>query len=497
MNSQTWKRIIALTLFAALALPFQLAAQNAAKQHHHHQYHRYRIVDPGTFGGPQNGLNSPGFPRAGVLNNRGNLAGWADTSAIDPLCMNHPPDCYANHGFLWGNGTETDLGILPGGTNSQVNWISANGLMTGHGDIAQADPLIGIPFQVHGTFWGHDQAITDVGSLPGTYFSDTFAVNSRGEVVGVAMNTVPDPNSMWGIGYQTRAFYWKNGVMQDLGTLGTGTDAEAVLINERGQVAGWSYINSVSSPCLNFSLTTDSFLWDKKNGMRDIGGLGGTCTIATDLNNRGQVAGLATVTGDLAFHPFVWDAETGMTDLLGASSPDGTFLTTVINQHGVVASVAVDPSGRWHSLIWRKTGGKWKRTEIGLDNDPTSINDSDQVIGYGGYPFLWEEGGPMVDLNTLIPPNSGITLYETVQINNRGEIAVNGADANGNNHAVLLIPCDEVHRGVEGCDDSMIDAETAAAQSAARLYVPSATQNLSRSRWSNRYHMRDLPSASK
>ena len=28
--------------------------------------------------------------------------------------------------------------------------------------------------------------------------------------------------------------------MRDLGTLGTGTDAQAVLINEPGQVVGWS-----------------------------------------------------------------------------------------------------------------------------------------------------------------------------------------------------------------------------------------------------------------
>jgi len=99
-----------------------------------------------------------------------------------------------------------------------------------------------------------------------------------------------------GDGTQTRAFYWHNGVMQDLGTLGTGTDAQALLINQRGQVVGASYINSVPSAFCSgvesgFALTTDTFLWDKKNGMKDIGGFGGTCTIAFDLNNRGQIVG--------------------------------------------------------------------------------------------------------------------------------------------------------------------------------------------------------------
>jgi hypothetical protein len=103
----------------------------------------------------------------------------------------------------------------------------------------------------------------------------------------------------------------------------------------------------------------------------------------------------------------------------------------------------------------------------------------------------------MIDLNTLIPPGSGIQVTHSVTINDSGEISGDGVLPSGDYHAFVLIPCDENHPGVEGCDYSMIDAESAAKQSAARPYVPSTMQNLSRSRWSNRYHMRDLPSASK
>jgi len=500
MNPKTWTRIIAMTLFAALALPLQLAAQGAAKPHHPSQYHHYQISDPGTFGGPNDYLQTPGLPRAGVLNNRGTLVGAANTSGSDyPYCGFG--NCYAGDAFQLQDGVTTDLGRLPGGFDSQVNWISQSGLMTGAGDNGQPDPLSGgaLP-QIHGLFW-ENGSLTDMGTLPeGGYVSFPVAVNNRGEVVGNAQNTVPDLTPMYPTdGTQTRAFYWKNGVTQDMGTLG-GTDAAAALINDRGQVVGWSYTNSTPSAIcgawpFGFSLTTSSFIWDKKNGMRDIGGLGGTCTVATDLSNQGQVVGLSAVAGDLAIHPFVWDAETGMTDLLGASSGDNAYWAITINEHGVVAGGVAGPS-HWNSFIWRNTGGKWKRTNLGRYSVPTSINESGEVIGYGNFPFVSEDDGPLVDLNTLIPPNSGLTLYETAQINDRGEISVQGPDANNNNHSVLLIPCDDNHPGVEGCDYSMVDAATAR-QNAALRYVPNTMLHSFRSRMSNRFSARGLPSQSR
>jgi probable HAF family extracellular repeat protein len=450
----------------------QLAAQDAAKQHQPHQYHHYQIADPGTFGGPQTFQNLGTLGAVGDLNNQGAFAGSADTSAIDPLCFFDYPDCYAAHAFVWQNGTKTDLGLIPGGTNSQVNWISANGLMTGGGDNGQFDPILGIP-QIRGTLWAHDGSITEVGALPGTYFANPFAVNDRGEVVGAAMNTIPDSNSIWGIGYQTRAFYWENGVMQDLGTLGTGTDALAGLINERGQVVGNSYTNAIPSAVCNdniayYLLTTGAFIWDKKNGMKDLGGFGGTCTLASDLNNRGQVVGGSALPGDSIFHPFVWDAETGMTTL---GTPDGGYGGAgALNENGDVVGSGEDNSSVIHALLWRKRGGKWRMTDLGTFAGgcpfASSVNASAQVVGFdqcAGLPFLSEDGAPIVDLNTLVPSDSGLQLNELGNINDRGEISINGWDGS-NNHSVVLIPCDENHSDVEGCDYSMVDAATAAVQ---------------------------------
>src|SRR5690348_12923140 len=71
MKSRILMCIIAITLFAALALPVQLAAQHT----------RYKLVDMGTLGGPASYLTEPGFGFGElVLNSRGEVAGKSDTS---------------------------------------------------------------------------------------------------------------------------------------------------------------------------------------------------------------------------------------------------------------------------------------------------------------------------------------------------------------------------------------------------------------------------------
>jgi probable HAF family extracellular repeat protein len=469
-------QFLAAVALAVVAMTAPPSAQDMPTRHH--QYHHYQLIDVGTFGGPQSFLSQTGG-QAGILNNRGTLTGAADTLTVDPYCLDNP-DCYAAHAYQWQNGVTTDLGVLAGGIGSQINWISARGLMTGISDNGQPDPLSGgtLP-QIHGVLWEHG-GMTDLGTLPeGGYQSWSNAVNRRGAVVGYAQNTIPDPNSMLtGYGYQSRAFYWKDGVMQDLGTLGTGTDAMAGLINERGQVVGESYLNSIPSAFCSsftaFTLTTGSFIWDKKNGMQDIGTLGGTCTLANDLNNRGQVVGESSQFGDPTNLAFVWDREAGIEPLPTGANLYGAALA--INDAGAISGYGDAPDGQTNAILWQKTGWKWQATYLGNLHSGdcalgVSINASGQVVGVSGpngcittHAFLWEDGGPMVDLNTLVPATSGVQLTEAQQINDRGEIAVEGPDANGNNHAVLLIPCDENHPDVEGCDYDTIDAETAAAR---------------------------------
>jgi probable HAF family extracellular repeat protein len=336
-----------------------------------------------------------------------------------------------------------------------------------------------------------DGKITNLGLLPGGgYQSAAASVNNHGEVVGAATNLVPDANSMapgnpilwYGVpyGYQSRAFIWdeKNG-MQDLGTLDTGTDAQATEINEHGQVIGISYTSSAPGFC--YDVTTGGFIWDRTSGMVDLGGLGGTCTVPNDLNNRGQVVGVSWTAGDSLQRAFLWE-HGSLRDLGGFKG--GNTGAIAVNQKGEAVGFA------GHAVLWKKVG---RAIDLGtVGNDPCSfaqgVNDEDQVVGNSSPSdcvnydtsrgFLWEHGS-MIDLNTLIPPNSPLYIIYAYTINGRGEIAVNGIDANGIEQAALLIPCDENHSEVEGCDYSLADVTATAANSSQSITAPHApTMNM-------------------
>ncbi len=462
LSSITFIAGVAL-LFAALALPGRLAAQHnqGANPKHHH----YKLIDIGTFGGPQSYVAGEGNGGSRVLNNHGTLTGTADTAIPDPFpdfCFDE--DCFVGHAFQWQNGVMTDLGVLAAGTSSGTTWISANGLIAGVAENGEIDPLIpGFP-ELRAVLW-ENGGITDLGTLPeGGYESFAITGDSRGQVAGFATNTVPDLYSMFGLGYQTRAFLWQNGAMQDLGTLG-GPDAMATSINEQGQIVGVSYTSSAptqAEPCVlsGFGLTTGAFLWE--NGqMVNLGSLGGTCTLANFApNGRGQIVGEGSLTGDQDASAFLW--EHGSIHRLGGSLGGHFTGAIAINDRGEAIGFANLPGDtKAHAALWTHAGGFVDLGTVG--NDPCSyasaINAQTQVVGasapgcnFSGSAvraFLWENGS-IVDLNTLIPSGSALHLQYAETINDRGEIAGTGVDALGNVHAFLLIPCGDGDKSCEG-----------------------------------------------
>ena len=153
-------------VIAIPTLVIQATTVGLAAQEHNTKHHHYKLIDVGTFGGPQSYLFSPGVVRSGLLNNQGKLTGSADTSAVDSFCY-WAPDCYATNAFLRENGGKTDLGVLPGGIGSAVNWISGNGLMAGIADNGQQDPLnLALP-QIRAVVW-QGGTMTDLGNFFGS-----------------------------------------------------------------------------------------------------------------------------------------------------------------------------------------------------------------------------------------------------------------------------------------------------------------------------------------
>jgi probable HAF family extracellular repeat protein len=462
MKSTRLLCIAAITLFIALVIPIQLAAQ----EQHSHKHHHYQFIDMGTFGGPASYFpeTTPFISAKGDLNSWGLAVGGSATSTSTTGTSN-TGICgglsglvpFVFHAFEWQNGAVTDLGSLAGPDYCSVSGgINANGEIVGASENGEVDPLTGIN-ESRAVRWKSGE-IKDLGTLGG-YEGNAISINDQGQVVGIATNGIPDPIACFGVGAQCRAFLWQDDVMQDLGTLG-GPDAFAILINKRGQIAGSSYTNSVP--------VTDPFLWEKGKGMQDLGTLGGTTGFPLALNNRGQVVGSSNLAGDLTAHAFLWPGTDGKMQDLGTLG--GSFSNAnAINEAGEVVGYASNAGDQATlAFLWRNG----EMTNLGtVDGDPCSsanaINSRRQVVGVSAtcdftvrHAFLWENGS-MVDLNTLIPPGPGVQLNLAETINGRGEIAVNG-DPPGCGvveqcgHAYLLIPCDEHHPGIEGCDYSMM-----------------------------------------
>ncbi len=485
MKSRQLMRVATVTL-ALMAISLPLAAQDGRPKHHH-----YELFDLGSFGGPGapgGGFNGDG-PSFGQLNARGMSVGALDTSTPDPNAPNSCFfDCFVDIGFVWQDGVVTPLPPLHGGKylSSYASAINNFGQIAGAAENGATDPLTGWPGEIRAVLWerGH---IADLETLGGNE-SSANAINDLGQVVGGSLTRTPDPFANDNIAAcgiyaglpftfnalavpgatETHAFIWQNGSMRDLHTLG-GPDSTAWIINDRGEVAGESFISFSANPSTGVP-TVDPFFWSPEDGkMTDLGGLGGTCGWTVWLNNRGQVVGFSNPPGDQTEHPFIWSKSQGMVDLFLNGGLGGTFgHPDFVNDAGEVVGFATIPGDQdGHGFLWRNG----VMTDLGtvgtdLDSEGGSINSRGQVAGtsftFGVgdlHGFLWENGGPLVDLNKLVVPGSSMTVTAALLINDHGEIACTGSsDAVPSEHPCMLIPCDENHPGIDDCDYSLVDS---------------------------------------
>jgi probable HAF family extracellular repeat protein len=237
-----------------------------------------------------------------------------------------------------------------------------------------------------------DGKIQNLGTFGGKY-SLPSSINNRGQVAGSATNAISDPFSLLyqlvfsPNGTQSRAFLWENGHKKDLGTLG-GPDATASLVNDDGQFAGLSYVNSTPNSVTGFP-TLHPFLWHKGK-IKDLGTLGGFGSPGTQnslptvsvngLNNRGQIIGLSPLAGDQIADPFLWDDG----HLIDLNTQSGGIIVAAnaINEAGDIVGLECLPSGICDAYLWRNG----TTTDLGvLPGDCSSqafaINSRDRVVG--------------------------------------------------------------------------------------------------------------------
>ncbi len=185
------------------------------------------------------------------------------------------------------------------------------------------------------------------------------------------------------------AFLWHEGQLADLGTLG-GEWSVAYGVNSEGTAVGWAE---------QADGQVRGFIWDSA-GMLAIDTLGGRWGMAYAVNDAGEVTGYsATIDG--TDHAFIADSAGGVTDL---GSLGGHSIGYDIDSRGRVVGESADASGRVCA-------------------------------------FLWQESS-IVDLNALIPSESGWTLTRATAINDRGQIVGEGL-FNGEKRPFLLTPIDD------------------------------------------------------
>jgi probable HAF family extracellular repeat protein len=343
---------------------------------------------------------------------------------------------------------------------------------TRESETGEIDPAFNFPL-FHAVLW-KGRTKLDIGTLPGGNTSIGISVNNAGQVVAFGNNDIPDPFAFFPTATQMRTFVWQDGQVQDIGTLG-GPDAAPGpgCDNQRpGVIVGASYIGF--TPNASGVPTIHAFLWD--NGtMTDLGSLGGIHSEAVCISNRGQVIGWSTLPGELVRHAFVWqDGRRQDLGTLGGPLSEAWW----INDSGDIAGSADLPTPGLHDAV------VWKRGRIHdlgtVPGDPCSraygLNSRGQVVGTSTdchntlHAFVWQDGGPMVDLNALIQPGTGYQLTNAIDISDRGEILAKAAplgftpdDDADLGHLALLIPCDDDHSGLSGCDYSAVDPGSIAA----------------------------------
>jgi probable HAF family extracellular repeat protein len=245
--------------------------------------------------------------------------------------------------------------------------------------------------------------------------------------------------------------------MAELPLLEGGRDGHAYANNNVGQIAGWS--DSFTS--------RHAVMWQGGRIQRLDGEKESrAASEAYAINNSGTVVGISNVipegflpftlsagnrTDSMYTHAFMW--RNGNSRNLGSPFGYRSSYATAISEANEVAGYAVRSTEDRYTRAFLWKNGKMQLLDVPLEqaSRANGINSRGQIVGYAGSfyeqasPFafktravLWENGG-VLDLNNMIPQDSGWLLTEAYGINDAGQIVGAGRYKNAR-RAFLLTP---------------------------------------------------------
>lgn len=360
---------------ALLALSALLLATTATAQPSTIRERGIRLLDLGTLGGAESG--------AWAIDDGGQVVGWSLLASGERRAFSSCADC-----------TMQDLGTHVGGSDSIGRAVSNNGQWV-------------------------------AGSSGINAYGPSFSEFTQGFVYSAGTMTSVD------------ALFCPCSFNERYGT------SEAYGVNDAGTVVGWA-----PSPRANYY---HAFMW-KDGGITDISetGLGDpSYSRAFDVNNAEQIVGYIDRDGSLSFtegdrSAFIWQG--GVFSTLDHLSGYTSSTAVAINEAGHVVGWSGDVAGATSRAVAWLGGGA---IDLGtLEGDSNSralaLNDRGQAVGWSGNgendsrATFWQRG-LRLDLNALLPADSGWHLIEARGINNEGVI-VGTARVNGAMRAFMLIP---------------------------------------------------------
>ena len=209
----------------------------------------------------------------------------------------------------------------------------------------------------------------------------------------------------------------------ELGTIPDGGGSEGLGINAHGHVVGYA---------LNKNGKERAFFFDgeMKNLIPELG----DSSRANDINNNNIVVGVFYKDSDNSYHAFYWDKSLPkvITQLEGKNS-----IANAINKHGDIVGSFVTEGGVEHAFLYNIEFDEF--VDLGAltlasdgDSVASDINDSGQVVGWSisstgqQRGFLYSRESGMIDVNDLLPQNSGWSVERVTAINKYGELVGTG-----------------------------------------------------------------------